>query len=231
MTDEFNIKDVIKAGLRSSAASIPALASFLQLWNEHEAVELKRRLDKFWNAFIYESKYVQNKIQEIMDQVSLHEDKISYLSESIALIERAVLYARQEPSGFKQDLYAVAVVNSISSGTEVSYDEKLSILDAINMLTETDLNVLKRFSGKRSIMVDDMPEADGDDDTMSNLVLSLSKLISRGLISETSRSKSINSITFYGDSERWDNKWRIKQYGILPFGEKLLKLIQSNQNK
>lgn len=228
MTDLFNISDVTKAGLRSAAVSVPALGSLVQLWNEHEAIELKRRLDQFWNAFALEAQYNEKMIQEIADQVKSNTEDVNYLKELIAIVERSVQYAKLEPSDDKQKLFAVIAINSIAFGPARSFDENISIIDAINMLTITDIEVLKRFQGRKSIKVDDMREA-SEEESLSILIASLSKLESRGLISETARSGNINAITFYGDSEKWDNKWRIRIYGILPFGTRLLEMSQTKQ--
>lgn len=220
---DFDIKAVVKTGLRSAAVSVPVFAPWVQAWNEHEAVELQRRLDRYWNAFVLEAKASSKRLEEV-------ELKLDDIQRIFALTERTIGYARSEPDQSRQERFATTAVNAIKALNSVSYDTKVSVIDTLNTLTETDLNILRLFNTGRTLRVEGMPGGSGFGEkslsSLSDLIASLAKLEARGLISQTSPKSTIDVNSSVGDSSHWTNQWRNRDYEILPFGLTFLSLTE-----
>lgn len=224
MSVDLNLKEVGKACIRSVGASVPALSAWVQLWNEHEAVELSRRLERFWSAFKHEAECNRGRFNEL-------EKDLRYIQESMTVLHRAVAHASREPDERKQEFYAVATIRSWASGPDVPRDRKLSIIDTIDSLTVTDIDVLLRFRKQSKLKVGEMLSVKvgrepgfTDRERLGYLVATLAKLESRGLIAVSS-SSHITIDSYYGDQSQWDNEWRRRYYQLLPFGEDFLENI------
>lgn len=218
----FDVKAVTKTGLRIGLpAAVPVLGPLMALWNEHESEELSRRVERFWQAFIYEAQFNDTRFQKI-------EKNLQNAQEMIAILQRAEHHAEFDPSETKQQAYAVAAANAIAAGSDVPRDTKLSIIDTLNELTETDLKVLQHFTGPRPQKVGELPGA-ANSNELGTLVVSLSKLESRGLIGQTESRRAINMDSWAGDVKRWDNQWRARYYELLPFGKQFVEMLNANR--
>ena len=215
--DGFDTKAVVKAGLRSALTSVPALAPWIQLWNEHESEELKRRVDRFWQAFVLEAKHSASRFEKI-------ERTIEYVRDSVAIVERAVDHARRDPSEPKQSAYAKVAAAAIVIGPAMRYDEKVSCIDLVDALTETDISVLRLFAGGKTRKVGEISGYETTE-AIGHLVASLSKLTARGLIGETSSKRGITVDSWAGDADYWPNQWRRRYFELLPFGRMFLDLL------
>lgn len=216
MSDECNLIDATKAGLRASATLVPPLAPLIQVWNEHEAIELSRRVERFWQAFVNEAQLNGRRFEAL-------ENSVEYVAESVQLLQAALHSARGQSVEDKQEMLGKAAASMIAAGTALTRDGKLSIIDALDSLTARDIEWLKSFAGGQRVKVATLSRY-LNDEKMGSLVLSLTKLESRGLIGQTDR-PSVDTNAWTGSAERWDNQWRQRYYQLLPAGTQLLKAI------
>ena len=213
---EFDTRAVIKSSVKGFLASCPGLASWVQVWDEHESEEMKRRIDRFWEAFKFEVERNDSRFKELRD-------KISTIMDSLDVLESAVHVARHETSDKKVQALVHITVNAILS--ELPRDHKLNLIESIESLNEGDLNILSLFDNGRTWKVENLPGA-MDRSKMGDLIASISKLESRGLIGQTSSKSSVTSDSWWGDANDWYNQWKRRYYEALPFGNILLRLAK-----
>jgi hypothetical protein len=98
----------------------------------------------------------------------------------------------------------------------------------MDTLTEQDLNVLLRFSHGKTLRGTDLIDDVNSDPLKhaSSIIMSLSKLESRGLIAETDSQDYTGetAIAGFGTEGHWLNRWRSKYLVLLPYGETFLKM-------
>ena len=124
------------------------------------------------------------------------------------------------------------LTNSIIEANSVDFDDKVSIFETLDSLTEQDMKVFSVFATGNTVRVDQFYKNIGirgssEDEVLSKTVVSLSKLQARGVIGETTPA-TWDSIGGTGDPSAWFNAWRAKSFIILPFGKLFLKLLHSN---
>lgn len=217
-------KAIIKGGLRSIAASFPVAGSLGQAWSEYESHQRDQRTEEFFQN-------LKTQISGLEDKLKLVVEHIKTSGELPALLERTIEKVQREPSQSKRRLFAVALSMSLASGSAQTFDSKLSVIETLDGLTEFDLNTLKSLSSGRRMRVNELVprspfylDEEGLGERISPLVVSLSKLESRGLIGET---VPVNlAFDHPGEASHWANRWRRKTYEILPFGKKVLESIQ-----
>ena len=128
-------------------------------------------------------------------------------------------------------MLAVGFANILVAGTTQPYDTKISLLDTLDSLTEADLRVLANFAREGRIRIDKLiptsqeyRDENGLGETASDLIVSLCKLESRGLIGETT---PVNlNINAPGEVTHWVNRWRRRAFQLIPFGRTLLDTIR-----
>lgn len=220
MSEEFNLIEATKAGLRAAATTVPALAPFIQVWNEHEAVELSRRVDRFWMAFVNEAKLCGRRLEAM-------ERSVESVAESLQVIQEALASARRDSVPEKQEMLGKAAARMVAAGQTVHHDTKLSIIDALDSLTLSDIQCLRGLRGHERVKVAALAP-DYNSKRLGELVLSLSKLESRGLIGQTDGPDS-DTNAWTGSAERWDNQWRQRFYCVLPAGDAMLEAIDGKE--
>ena len=213
---KFDVRSVIKSGLKSTAASIPALASWVQLCDEHEMEELNRMVDRFWEAFKFEVGDTTQRFEEMTQSVD-------HVRESIALLERTVSGMPFDISADKQQTMGRLVAKAMVDN-DISRESRIAIIDYANELTEPDIEVLRRFNPGQSLQVNEIPGAE-DDAGLGELVVSLARLEARGIIGQTSSYQLIECPTTVGDPATWRNDWRNRWYELLPVGRQFLFLL------
>lgn len=218
----FDIVAVAKTIIRSVATTWPAFTPYVNAWNEHEAEETNRRLNLFRDAFIFEAQQNARRFEQA-------ENDVNSMRQQMQVFERAVEAARREPSETKLRALARAAANAMAAGETIPQDDKLTLLEALDTLTETDLTTLGKFSGGRTLRVEKMvgaafgQQAQGE---LGRLVASLRKLEARGLLSETSHKGSLNVTGSVGDPDHWMNRWQNKDFEMLPLGQTLTTLLK-----
>jgi hypothetical protein len=219
---EFDIVAVTKTIVRSVATAFPPLAPWVNAWNEHEGVETQRRLDLFRDAFIFEAKQNADRFEKLDQSVEL-------ARAAVQVLERAVEAARREPSEVKLQAIARVTANAVAAGDAIPQDDKLTLLEAMDTLTKTDLDVLGAFATGGTVRVEKMVASTFGREALTalgRLVASLGKLESRGLIAETSHKGAFNVTSSVGDPEHWRNRWLNKDFEILPLGKMLVELLK-----
>lgn len=222
------VEGVIKAGLRSIAASFPGAASLAQAWNEYESrIQLARIEDLFCSLREY--------IGNIEDRIKRVEEYILRSGEVPPLIERTIQKVRSEQSDKKRKSYVHLLAESIAVGYDLSYEYKYSFIDILDSLTEQDLNVLLRFKHGKTLRGTDLIDKAPSDfhKHASSIIMSLSKLESRGLIAETDSHgySGDTAIGGAGTEGHWLNRWRSKYLALLPYGETFLKMTFDQTKK
>jgi len=217
-------KALINGGLRSIAASFPVFENIAQAWSEYESYQRDQRVEEFFHNMKEQLACVEEKLETAQS----HHGDTCTLS---ALVERTIEKIQKEPSLSKRRIFAIALLRGLTSENCQSFDDKLTVIETLDDVTESDLKNLALFSDGRRIQVDELvPSSQVYRDeaslgeTISTLVVSLCKLESRGLIGETT---PINrAFNYPGDANHWANRWRRKTFEILPFGSALLESIR-----
>jgi hypothetical protein len=215
---------LIKGGLRSIAASVPIVASFGQAWSEYESQTKSLRVDEFFRTF----RELVARMQAELTEVKHH---IETSGEFPALLEKTVEHVQRELSARKRRLYAQALLNNVVAGPARPYEEKLNIIDALDALTERDLQLLHNFASGADIQINDFvfstqffrDERDWEAQ-LGPVVASLSKLVARGLVSETAPAN--RAFDYSGSADHWINRWRRKTFVLIPFGKIVLESLK-----
>ncbi len=216
---------IVKAGLRSIAASIPGLASLGQAWNEYDSYKTGERISELFDD-------VQEELNSLRDKQQIHEDLINASRDEIpSLIEITVERVRKEFSREKRRLYAQLLSRLVNNGNTVPYDEKASLLHEFDVLTVEDVRVLSLFPRNRGIHVSELDHASLNfsgtpQQKLGSLIVILAKLESRGLIGATSTGRGVDVTSTVGDPETWENAWKNRVLGLLPAGERLRDLLE-----
>jgi len=203
------------AAVRSIGASVPGAATIAALWSEYETkTRLQRIEDQVDNLRKALDKYPLESIPDL-------KDRVDGLPE---LIERSMSMAAREPSKTKRKRLAFATVGCFAQMERIDYDSAVAIIETLDFLTETDIELLKRL-GRCAVRVDMLVDDSifrtldqgGLERRLGQMIVSLSKLESRGLITET---EPLNE-TFVSEGTRnsWINKWRERTYCRTPYGE------------
>lgn len=228
---KFELSDIAKASLKSVAATVPGFAAWLQLWNEHESVELTRRVEGFWLAFANEANRLDSEFASI-------DASVQDLAEKVAIIERAADYAKRDPRSDRGDIYARIAVNSIVLSNSVDFDDVLDALATTDTLSRFDLQVLSKLYSPRKKTRDDpfyRPKSikitfdNPDEEMLSKLIASVSKLCARGLAGEVGGFQ--NTFQKYGlGGNSWTRRWLNTSFQTLPAGDLLVKLTSDHED-
>ena len=188
-----SIEKSIKVGLKTIAASFPVAASFVQAWDEYESHAQSTRIQEFFNEF-------GDELVKIKEQLESVKEYIKKSGEIPSLIERTIDKIRKEHSTQKRQMFAHLLASSIAAGTTISYDDKLTFITSLDTLTEQDLYVFSKLQPNKSIEVAELVKSKLFDsitpeEALNKLIVSLSKLESRGIISESAKQ---HGRIFYG---------------------------------
>ena len=221
MSENQDGKGIIKAGLRSIAASIPVAASLAQAWNEYEAHIQSARIEEFFSI-------LKAEIEGIKERIEKEQEFIRQSGEIPSLIERTIDKLRKENSRKKRERFAHLLANSIAAGPRLGYDDKLTFVETLDTLTDQDISVLSVFEPDQKPDVRAIENSDAlahfpSEERLGKLVVSLAKLQSRGLISETIIDSGHGEWT--SGATGWVETWREKHFELLPQGVMFCKLM------
>jgi len=215
------LSTLVRAGLRSVAASVPIAASLGQLWSEYETRRTNKRIEELFRNL--ERELVGLRLT-IRDQA----DGLRGCDDFPELLEIAIEKVRREFDETKRSRYAHLLVQLIAGGEARSHDEKVTLLDSLDMLSKVDLRVLFLFEGKEEAQIADLRwreiELGGDvNNQLWELACSLARLESRGLIFKTSLHAGGVYIQapFNADTARWV----MTKYRLLPLGKSLIAVL------
>ena len=217
------VEQGIKVGLRSISASVPVAASLAQAWNEYETHLQSKRIDTFFEDF-------RNELNNLSEKLESSKNYIIESGEIPSFIERTIYKIRRENSDDKRKRFARLLSNIVTDQENASYDDKLTFIETLDTLTDQDILILSLFVPGQSILVNKLErnsllKSIPHNDRMGIIVLSLSKLESRGIIGETDRHGNTASLALWGDEKSWENRWRKKFMEILPHGVLFVKSL------
>ena len=216
------IEDSIKFGLKTIAASVPVAASFAQAWSEYESRVQFKRIRRFFDEFGRE-------LDSIKDRVEKAENYIRRSGEVPSQIERTVDRIRKEISDRKRKIYAHLLSNLVTTSGTLTYDDKITFIDSLEALTDQDLTILSLFKPDQQLRVKDVMDSPmlkdlSENERLDKLAVSLSKLESRGLISEAIGPADQGVMAKIYDSFGWQEKFKDKYFELLPHGSTFMKL-------
>jgi|GEM_PF-6307828 len=225
MANTQDTKALIKAGLRSVAASFPIASSIAQAWNEYEAHAQSKRIEEFFEKFRSELEKVEERIRDVSDYIRNSE-------ETASLIEQTIEKIRRESSESKRLSFANLLANVLASGPAIHFDDKLTFIETLDTLREPDVCILSTFRlGKtpevreleNSTVLSSLPASK----RLGKLVASLAKLHSRGLISETITDPEHKA--WLSGATGWQEVWREKRFELLPYGSLFLRHVHTER--
>lgn len=207
---------IIKGGLRSIATSIPVLASLGQAWNEYETNRTTKRIEELLEN-------LRKELEGLKETFGKHEVNLQGFPE---LLEITVEKIRKEFMESKRAKYARLLARLTIAGNDRPYDEKVALIESIDILSELDLDVLQLFKGKSEWAVKALDwkrlDLSGDDNQKTwQLACSLSRLESRGLIVTLFTHTGVVNVT--DNFNQAAARWRERKYRVLPLGESLIK--------
>ena len=215
---------VIKSGLRSIAASFPGAASLAQAWNEYETKTQFVRIEKLFVI-------LKTELESLKEEVEKSENYILNSGEIPSLIERTVEKIRREKSEERCKLFAHLLAKSLIDNPSIDYEEKISFIETLDILTTHDIEVLSLFESNYSFRVDRLLKKQEKDETQNNsklsdLIVSLTKLEARGLVFETSGREFVAALTYFGeDPDSWKNRWVQKYFELSLYGVSFCEMV------
>lgn len=224
---------LIKGGLRTICELVPGVGGAISnAWSEYETHRQNQRIEEFFRNFA-------EKLRAIEAEQGDLKEKIAQLPDAPDLLDRIVDLVKREPVDQKRQRYVAALGAFASAPSATTHDDRLSIIEAIESLTEQDLRFLGMFQHKEKLrgdMISGTTNAGwstiGNDQALSQryepqlgpAIHSLAKLEGRGLLTPDEMNASFSST---GDSTAWYNQFRQKTWRITPMGKKLLQAIGS----
>jgi len=219
INDKYN--DIIIGGIRSISASFPVLSSVAQAWSEIETHIYKKRIEEFISQFEQELITVKDKIIEIENRISTEE--------ILELLQKCIVLSKDTSSHDKRKLFPKILTNIIINKEDVDHDTKLNYIESLDYLSLSDIEVLQFFKQDKSVHVNSILSflkiSRNDKRRFSLLITSITKLESRGLISE-SENPGTNVLSGSGTPDHWINRWKDKFYELLPNGISFLENIK-----
>ncbi|MDH3353252.1 MAG: hypothetical protein OEL87_02290 [Nanoarchaeota archaeon] len=219
-----DISQLIKSGIRSVSASFPFMASVSQAWCEYESHIQQERVNAFFLDFASRLDKVENHLKEIKNS---EQNK-----ELVSLLERTIDSVRKETTEYKRSIFSLLLANCVVEYDALEIETKLELVDLLDRLSLTDIQLLRQFSHEGNLRVETLgnffnaPWTEESDRKFGEIIFSLSKLEARGLISQTQ--DNIGGKIWERKQDHWINRWKFKHFEILPYGRLFLKLIGRN---
>ena len=220
-------RSAITAAMRTGVAAIPGCGWIAQAWSEVVSRKQGERIEEFFA-------YFQDRIFALRDKVEGVEDYVKSSGEIPVLIERVVLKLQREASSEKRRRFADLLLNEITDTPPSGYDDKLSLIEALDTLTDSDLRILSGFGIGGLVPVQQflpqwllagMTGFPSAEEQLGPVVTALAKLESRGIITQTTATYS--GTVFSGDMNHWTNAWRRKTFELTPFGKLLVASLKA----
>ena len=219
------IKDIDLKNCASTAVKavmsempIPGISALLTVWNEHEAIEQKRKLELFIKAFVFLANQNAKRFESIEQNVQSVNERMNEFGRVLKLVKEEV-YDR------KVELLSTFAVNMLISSE--GHDTKISLLQTFNELTVTDLNILQLFADGKTYLLEDLQQR--SEIPFEKLIQPIVKLESRGLISQTSGKGSIHVVPHHNAD--WKELLESKYFEILPCGVDLIIMLKDSSCK
>jgi hypothetical protein len=240
MNDE--TKSLIGASIRTLLVGMPSIpagpnpfAMVAQAWSEFEGHKFKQRVEEFITA-------IHARLTSLESLQEGHLGRVLDLESQAALLEEAVAAASREPAVGKRQAFADFYVAAITGKLGSESDPIRSLLQTLETLTPSDIELLRRFNNRTGTCTGDQlsgtttvdqweqPGGDPHADTvwmvmLDSIIQRVTKLETRGLIIETRRTTAFQHS---GDSGSFYNIFRRKAWRITDSGCQLLQSISEN---
>ena len=205
MNDDKTLISKYGAALRTVMSAIPVLSPLATAWSEFESSKNEKRLQLFIDCL--------NAITSVHSkEIDAIKNDTSKIEERVALLEVTLDKVVKEWQPTKVKLHAQLFVGNMISDDPIQL--KMSILERFSELSIDDLNILAKLTTDSSIQVSEL------NGSLNDLIPSLSKLESRGLITQTGPgARSI--FTTASSSDNWQRQWQNKFYTSTPLGTQL----------
>ena len=151
------------------------------------------------------------------------------------LLERTIEKVIRQTSDIKIEAYARLFSRYLSSNGGIRFENQVSVIEALDSLTDQDLSVLFYFRTGTVHRIDSIEQELRNSIEGRDLVVlgavgqSVSKLEARGILAETSMEGTSNIFVGSGPMDAWYNRWRQKRYELIPFGREFLDSIMDRE--
>ena len=237
---------LITGGLKAVASSIPYVASFATIWSEYDTFKQEKRVNEFMTTTF-------KRLNMLEDNSAFLNDTVRKIPDVAETMERCVEASIKEVDENKRKIFSDFYCSFIENPNSSTPEERLNIIFQLEQLTIYDINLLHKFGRSNSPLrgdiltdsvhgaelplmcgpqeeVDRIRKMDPEDyfiETHSQLMHSVIKLESRGLITRSTRQNGIFQAN--GDMGSDVNQFRQRSWKISPIGYKLLISIQSKK--
>lgn len=225
---------LIGSGIRSVAVNFPFFSTLVQGWSEYEGNVFRNRVEAFFTE-------VGARLESLESLQAAHLGQLLSVEAQIALLEETVAATAREPQIEKRDAFARFYVSAITGNLGDDPDVVRSLLQELDSLTSSDLNILRRFeaqgwssgdilTGTVNLMMGQSPylqsKASDQEALLAPLHLSITKLETRGLIRSAARTKG-GGLMYDGTNSPLD-KFRHGFWELTYLGRQLLSAISQN---
>lgn len=215
-------KDMLKygqAGVEAVVESIiekfPVISTVLKLRDKISAIKQSEFEELFFGAFKFFRKDVEKNLEDILEAIQQNDRNINYLNQAFESLKR-------EYDERKIPLYAQITYNAIClKDNDISIDDRVYAVRLLEELTFDDYNILYPFRDGKTYQVAQIAKNIRVDS--SELIIHFCKLEARGLLGETDYKG--HGIHAMAATSNYKEVWKHRCYEILPYGEKLIKLI------
>lgn len=235
-------KSLIGASLRTMLVGMPSIpagpnpfAMVAQAWSEYEGHKFKQRVEEFIAA-------IHARLASVESLQADHLHRVLNLEDQAALLEESVAAASREPAAGKRQAFAEFYVSAITGKLGVEPDSVRTLLQTLETLTPSDIELLKQFNAgsgtctgdqlSGTVMADQWERVGGDPQAeaawslkLDPIIQKITKLETRGLIIETRRP---TLWSHSGDAGTWYNIFRKTAWRITNSGSQLLAAISAN---
>ncbi len=221
-------------GMPSIPAGPNPFAMIAQAWSEYEGHKFKKRVEEFITA-------IHARLTSVEALQGNHLTRLLDLEDQAALLEESVAATAKEPSSEKREAFARFYVSAVTGTLGDDSDVVRSLLQQLDLLTPSDLKVLRKFEPKGYSTGDRLTDTemapasghplieatnDAQEQFLAPLKLSVIKLENRGLILKTLR---VDGGGFLDDSRRTPlSEFRREYWQLTYLGRQLLQAISQN---
>ena len=213
--------DIIKVALRSIAASFPGWASAGQAWNEFETNRTVGRIQELMGNLEIE-------LLRVRERLSAQEQCAADFHDFAELLELTVEKVRREFREANRRRYACLLAKITVQGRHHSYEDKVSLLESLDTLSELDIQILRLAPGKTAFPLESLliPETGLSQDSRGvwQLATSLARLEGKGLVLTISTHTGV--IHLRDGFDDTTGRMLEKRYRVLPLGHALIAALE-----
>ncbi len=211
---------IVGAAFRLVVASSP-LACLGQGWSEYANYTTGKR--------------IQALLRDVLSRLTRLEQRASdpdrgplQCDDFPELLEITVEKVKREFDDAKRSRYAQVLARLIAERSERTHEQKVSLLESLDLLSETDLQVLQLFDGREAAQIRDLKWrelglSEDLNDQLWEMSSSLARLESRGLILKISLPTTAGYVKAPLNVDT--ATWEMAKYRLLPLGESLIAVL------